>query len=102
MFSKLFHGLSNSRKKTKAIYKTIWQKQFDSKKSQYQKHKVQLKEILIIVDNLLIKGEQVMGSKRYFRVMAEALIGEKIIIENIKDYVTVLLSERNLLCSPGL
>lgn len=43
-----------------------------------------------------------MGSKRYFRVMAEALIGEKIIIENIKDYVTVLLSERNLLCSPGL
>lgn len=43
-----------------------------------------------------------MGSKRYFRVMAEALIGEKIIIENIKDYVTVLLSERNLLCSSGL
>lgn len=47
----------------------LWSKQFDSKKSQYQRHKIHLKEILINVDNLWIKGEQVMGRECCFNVL---------------------------------
>lgn len=53
----------------------------------------------------MIKGEPVSDGDRllFQSVMAEALIGEKIVIENIKDYVIVVsFSKKSALVSRAL